>query len=300
MSGLGLALSAVIGMSLGFFGGGGSILTVPLFVYVFALEPKVAIASSLVVVSIASFSGAIQHARAGNVRLRTAGIFGGAGIAGAYAGGRLSVWVDGRILLLLFAAVMIGTALAMWRGRREPSAATERAVAPVKLALQGAVVGMFTGLVGAGGGFLIVPALALFGGLSMSAAVGTSLVIIVANSLAGFAGYAAHVTIDWLLVAAVSAVAVAGSFAGSMLSHRIDPAALRRAFAGFVLAMGALILVREGQLVVETAGEALPSTIPQLVFVLLVLVVGVVTGRASRAAGSETAGESHFREGGGI
>ena len=305
MHALGLALSALIGVSLGFFGGGGSILTLPLLVYVFGLEAKTAIASSLLIVSVASLSGAIQHARAGNLRLRTAGVFGSAGMLGAYLGGRLSALVDGGFLLMLFATVMIGTALAMWRGRKAPRHAPgakgdEADFAPGKLALQGAIVGSFTGLVGAGGGFLIVPALALWGGLPMPAAVGTSLLIIVANSLAGFAGYSAHVSIDWPLVASVSGVAVVGSFGGSLLAQHVDPAKLRRAFAGFVLAMGALILVREGQLVMQTAGEALPSTLPQLVFVLFALAIGIAAGRASRGTGVADLPEQHFREGDGI
>ncbi len=299
MIALGLLLAAAIGLSLGFFGGGGSILTVPLLVYVFGLEPKVAIASSLVIVAVASLSGALQHARAGNVQPRTAVAFGVAGLAGAYLGGRVSAWVDGELLLVLFAAVMIGTALAMWRGRRgvQPS---PTGVAPATLAVQGSVVGAFTGLVGAGGGFLIVPALAIWAGLPMPAAVGTSLAIIVANSLAGFAGYAAHVSVDWGLVAAVAAVAVAGSFAGSSLARRVDPASLRRAFAGFVLVMGAVILVREGQLVVRATSEALPSTFPQLVFVLLVLAAGIAAGRSSRAVAAPTIADVRFEEGDGI
>jgi hypothetical protein len=297
---LGLALSALIGLSLGFFGGGGSILTLPLLVYVFGLEPKVAIASSLLIVAVASSFGVIQHARAGNVQLRTAALFGGAGIAGAYLGGRLSAWVDGRILLMLFAAVMIGTALAMWRGRKSSITAPGAQYAPMKLALQGVIVGSFTGLVGAGGGFLIVPALALWGGLPMPAAVGTSLVIIVANCLAGFVGYSAHVAIDWPLVAAISAVAVAGTVVGSRLSQRVDPAMLRRGFAAFVLLMGATILVREGQLVAQTAREALPATLPQLAFVLLALGIGIAAGRASRPTGAEGVSEFNFLEGDGI
>jgi uncharacterized membrane protein YfcA len=296
---LGLALAALIGISLGFFGGGGSILTVPLLVYVFGLDPKVAIASSLLVVAVASLSGALQHARAGNVQLRTALVFGAAGLLGAYLGGRASAWVEGELLLVLFAAVMIATALAMWRGRRG-TAPSDTRPSPGRLAVQGAVVGGFTGLVGAGGGFLIVPALVLWAGLPMPAAVGTSLAIIVGNSLAGFAGTTAHVAIDPPLVASVAAVAVAGSFGGSQLARRVDPAALRRGFATFVLAMGAVILVREGQLVVRTTSEALPGTWPQLVFVLLVLAAGVAAGRASRAVSAPTVADLRFEQGDGI
>jgi uncharacterized membrane protein YfcA len=289
MSALGLALSVLIGVSLGFFGGGGSILTVPLLVYVFGLEPKPAIAASLLIVALASISGAAQHARAGNVRLRTALVFGAAGMAGAYLGGRGAAWIDGRVLLLLFAGMMLVTSVAMWRGRRAATAPDAGRHAALMLAAQGLAVGVFTGLVGAGGGFLIVPALALWAGLPMPAAIGTSLVVIVFNSVAGFVGYASHVVVDPGLVAAVAGCAIVGSFAGARLAHAVDPASLRRAFAGFVLVMAAGILVREGSLVAAAAGAALPGTLPQLIFVLLMLGVGILLGRASRPTRSEQA-----------
>jgi uncharacterized membrane protein YfcA len=262
---IGLLLSALIGVSLGFFGGGGSILTVPLLVYFFRLDPKPAIASSLLIVTIASLSGALQHWRAGNLRARTGLVFGAAGVVGAYLGGRAGAFVDGRVLLVLFAAMMAMTALAMWRGRRGPATRDADRGAAWKLVLQGLAVGGFTGLVGAGGGFLIVPSLVLWAGLPMPAAVGTSLFVIVLNSLAGFAGYAAHVTVDYGLVAAVAACAVAGSFAGSRLTHLVEPDSLRRAFAVFVLVMAAVILVREVGLAVRAgASVALvqPSPVP--------------------------------------
>jgi hypothetical protein len=300
MDPLGLLLSGLIGVSLGFFGGGGSILTVPLLVYVFGLAPKQAIASSLLIVAVASLSGAVQHARAGNLRLRTALDFGGAGMLGAYAGGRASAFVDGRILLLLFAAMMMLTAVGMWRGRRRPAGATANSVSRPRLLLQGLAVGSFTGLVGAGGGFLIVPALVLFAGLPMGAAVGTSLLIIVANCVAGFSGYVTHVVVDLRLVAAVAGCAVVGSFAGSRLAQAVDPTLLRRSFAGFVLAMGALIMAREGVLVVETAGQALPATLPQLLFAALMLAVGVAAGRVSRGPSAEPTEREIFDEGAGI
>jgi uncharacterized membrane protein YfcA len=259
---LGLALSLLIGVSLGFFGGGGSILTVPLLVYVFGLEPKQAIASSLVIVAISSVSGAVQHWRAGNVRWQVALFFGLAGMAGAYTGG-------------------VATSIAMWIGRRMPTRSTP-GWSPGKLLLQGFTVGLFTGLVGAGGGFLIVPALALWAGIPMPVAVGTSLLVIVLNCIAGFTGYVGHVAVDYSLVAAVSAVAISGTFVGSRLALRIDPGSLRRAFAGFVLAMATLILVRESEAVLESAGAALPSTWPQLLFTVLMLSLGVMLGRFSQ------------------
>jgi hypothetical protein len=278
---LGYALSALVGIALGFFGGGGSILTVPLMAYVFGLEPKVAIASSLLVVGAASASAAAQHWRAGNVDARTALLFGAAGMTGAYAGGRAATFLDGSLLLLMFAVMMAITAVAMWRGRRAPS---EGAVhrAPLRLVAQGLAVGLFTGLIGAGGGFLIVPALALWAGLPMRRAVGTSLAIIVMNAAAGFAGYASHVAVPWRLVGFVALVAIAGSFAGAMLAHRVNPASLRRAFAGFVLAMAALILAREVDRWASDALAALPRTGPQLLFAALMLGLGLGAGRASR------------------
>jgi len=296
---LGLALSILIGVSLGFFGGGGSILTVPLFVYVFGLEPKVAIASSLLVVGVASLTAALQHWRAGNVDLRTGLLFGAAGMCGAYLGGRAGASIDGALLMLLFASMMALTALAMWRGRRTPRpGAAHRA--PVRLVAQGLAVGLFTGLIGAGGGFLIVPALALWAGLPMPIAVGTSLLVIVMNTAAGFAGYAAHVAVDARLVAAISACAIAGSFLGTAFARRVDPARLRRAFAGFVLTMAAVILVREADQWAQSAREALPHSAPQLVFAMFVLGAGIAAGRASRSAGSDPLVERGYEEGAGI
>jgi hypothetical protein len=296
---VGLLLSAAIGISLGFFGGGGSILTVPLLVYVFGLEPKQAIASSLLIVGIASLSAAWQHWRAGNVRVREGMLFGAAGMAGAYLGGRASAFLDGGLLLLLFAAMMLLTAGAMWRSRRADAPAPRPARAPWKLAAQGLAVGSFTGLVGAGGGFLIVPALALFAGLPMPAAIGTSLGVIVLNSAAGFTGYASHVDVDPMLVAAVAASAVAGSLAGARLARRVDPTSLRRAFASFVLGMACLILVREGALVAQTAAAALPATLPQLLFALVALAIGIAAGRVSKAAARKIQ-EPVYGDGGGI
>ncbi len=281
MAALGYALSVLVGVALGFFGGGGSILTVPLMAYVFGLEAKVAIASSLLVVGGASLSAAAQHWRAGNVDVRTALLFGAAGMLGAYAGGRVATFLDGSLLLLMFAVMMAITAVAMWRGRRAPDESAVRR-APARLVAQGLAVGLFTGLIGAGGGFLIVPALALWAGLPMQRAVGTSLAIIVMNTAAGFAGYASHVEVPWRLVGFVTLAAVAGSFVGSAFARRVNPAAVRRAFAGFVLAMAALILVREVDRWASDALAALPRSGPQLVFAALLLALGLAAGRASR------------------
>jgi len=296
---LGLALAILIGVSLGFFGGGGSILTVPLLVYVFGLDPKVAIASSLLIVGTASLFAAFQHWRAGNLRPVEGAAFGLAGMVGAYLGGRAGAYVDGGILLLLFASMMAITSVGMWRGRRQVQPQSGPP-AYRRLMLQGLAVGSFTGLVGAGGGFLIVPALALWARLPMPAAVGTSLFVIVLNCAAGFAGYAAHVDIDARLVGAVAATAVAGSFLGARLAHVVSPASLRRAFALFVGVMALAILGREGPLVARTLVSALPHTGPQLVFALFMLAVGLLAGRASTGSLTPSYPEGRFHEGDGI
>lgn len=295
----GLVLAVAVGVTLGFFGGGGSILMVPLLVYGFGLDARTAIATSLVVVGAASASGAVQHARAGHVRVRTALWFGVAGMAGAYLGGRAAAHVAPSLLLLLFAAMMVLTALAMWRGAAAPATA-DTGRSPLRLAGQGLVVGLFTGLVGAGGGFLIVPALVLWAGLPMPTAVGTSLLVIVLNATAGFAGHLSHVRVDPALAGGVTLAAIAGSLVGARLAHRVDPGSLRRSFAALVLGMAALIGVREADAWLESARTALPHSIPQLVFVVVVLGLGIAAGRVSRRGGGDPLAERAFDQGAGI
>jgi uncharacterized protein len=246
MTVLTIALAVLVGLTLGMLGGGGSILTVPLLVYVAGLDAKAAIATSLLVVGVTSAVGAVSHARAGRVQWRTGLIFGAAGMVGAYAGGRVAHYIPGEILLLAFAAMMIATSVAMLRGRREVDAGKVHDQLPVaRVLLDGVVVGLVTGLVGAGGGFLVVPALALLGGLSMPVAVGTSLVVIAIKSLGGLAGYLTSVSIDWGLALAVTAAAVAGALLGGRLAGRIAPDHLRQAFGWFVLVMGTVIVAQE-------------------------------------------------------
>ena len=241
------ALSALMGLTLGLLGGGGSILSVPILLYVVGMGAKEAIAISLLVVGATSAVCAVQHARAGHVHWKTGLVFGAVGMVGAYLGGLAAAYVAGTTLLMLFAAMMVAAAVAMLRKR--PTTA-EAAPARVdrslwKAALEGLAVGAITGLVGAGGGFLVVPALLLFGGMGMRAAVGTSTLVIAMKSFAGFAGHAAHVSIDWRLAALVTGFAVAGSIVGTRLVNRIEPARLRRGFGVFVLAMAGLIVYRQ-------------------------------------------------------
>jgi hypothetical protein len=268
-------LSLLIGVSLGLLGGGGSILTLPILVYVLDVEPKRAIAMSLFVVGVTSATGAVAHARAGRVRYRTGLVFGVTAMAGAYAGGQVARFVPATMLLVAFGALMLTTSLAMMRGRR----ATGAPAADVKVGKvlgTGAAVGVVAGLVGAGGGFLIVPALALFGGLAMPEAVGTSLLVIALQSFAGFAGHAGHVQLDWTLSLIVTGAAVAGSFAGARLGRDLSPDALRRGFAWFVLAMALFLL---GKQIPATAVAGLRAHFAVLAGVSALPVVAVLLAR---------------------
>ncbi|WP_406065872.1 sulfite exporter TauE/SafE family protein [Micromonospora sp. NBC_00860] len=241
-----IGLAVLIGVSLGLLGGGGSILAVPLLVYVADLPTKEAIATSLLVVGATSVVGVLPHARANRVRWRTGLIFGFAGMVGAYIGGRLAGFIPAAFLLSGFAVMMLATAVTMIRGRRDTKGrAVPHELPMLRVILDGLVVGLVTGLVGAGGGFLVVPALALLGGLPMPVAVGTSLVVIAMKSFAGLAGYLSSVNIDWNLAAAVTLAAVAGSVAGGRLAGRIPADVLRKSFGWFVVVMGVLVLVQQ-------------------------------------------------------
>ncbi|WP_027661292.1 sulfite exporter TauE/SafE family protein [Salinispora fenicalii] len=241
-----VGLAVLIGLSLGLLGGGGSIFAVPLLVYVASLPAKEAIATSLLVVGVTSVIGVLPHARAGRIRWRTGLLFGAAGMVGAYVGGRLAAFVPEAVLLTGFAVMMLATATAMIRGRRGASGPTVPRELPVRrVLLYGVVVGLVTGIVGAGGGFLVVPALALLGGLPMSVAAGTSLVVIAMKSFAGLAGFLSSVSIDWGLAAAVTTAAVAGSLAGARLAGRVPEVVLRRTFGGFVVVAGVFMLVQQ-------------------------------------------------------
>ncbi|MBU8860566.1 MULTISPECIES: sulfite exporter TauE/SafE family protein [unclassified Micromonospora] len=241
-----LAGAVLIGVTLGLLGGGGSILAVPLLVYVADLPAKEAIATSLLVVGVTSAVAVLPHARANRVRWRTGLIFGVAGMTGAYAGGRLAEFVPAGVLLTGFALMMLATAVAMLRGRKPVEGRPVPHELPMlRVVGDGVVVGLVTGLVGAGGGFLVVPALALLGGLPMPVAVGTSLVVIAMKSFAGLAGYLSSVQIHWGLAAGVTAAAVVGSLLGGRLAGRIPADLLRRGFGWFVVVMGVFVLAQQ-------------------------------------------------------
>ena len=264
MAPLGFALAAVAGLLLGLLGGGGSILTVPLLVYVFGLEAKRAIAVSLGVVGVVSLFGAIGHWRAGRVNGRVAMLFGGVAMAGTYGGARLAAFVSAPAQLAVFAAAMLVAAAFMLRptpsgSERTPGSPQASLLVAASAAL---AVGVFTGMVGIGGGFLVVPALVGLVGLPMKEAIGTSLAVIAMNASAGLAGYAGHVDPPWTVLAGFIAAASIGMVAGTFLVGRVPAAALRRAFAVCLILVGTSILIHNRHVLVSAAPAAAPERAP--------------------------------------
>jgi len=260
------------GVVLGLFGSGGSIIALPALLYLLHVEPKSAIAMSLGVVGVTATITAIDNWRRGNVVIRVALVFGLFGVMGTFAGARLGLLTPVVIQLGLFAVVMYAAAWRMLKpARLSPAgpASADGVVASADgtvafrschdffspcmghIALHGIGVGILTGLVGVGGGFLIVPALVLLSGIPMKQAVGTSLAIVAAKSYAGFAGYMGGVPIDYALMGAFTAVTVVGSFIGTRLAGRVSQAALKKAFAWFLVVVATYILLKSvvGELV---------------------------------------------------
>jgi uncharacterized membrane protein YfcA len=260
----GYIASIAIGISLGLIGGGGSILTVPVLVYLFSVDAVSATAYSLFIVGLTSAVGSLTYFQKGLVNVKTSIVFGIPSIAAVFA---TRAWIvpaipkevfhvgefvvtKSLLLMLLFAILMIAASYSMIKKDKTPKTdttnqpETQQFNYPLIL-LEGSVVGVLTGLVGAGGGFLIIPALVVLSKLPMKEAIGTSLVIIAAKSLIGFFGEGSETVIDWMFLAKVSGFAMAGIFIGSALSKKIDGAKLKPAFGWFVLVMGIYIIVKE-------------------------------------------------------
>jgi uncharacterized membrane protein YfcA len=237
-----------IGISLGLLGSGGSILTVPVLVYLVGQDEKVAIAGSLFIVGSIALAGSLQFIRAGFINWRSVAIFGLPGMAGTYIGAAIAAYVSGLTQLALFAVVMLLASYLMLRPIKL-SGGNHAPRAMWKIAGDGLVVGIVTGLVGVGGGFLIVPALVLLGGLSMHHAVATSLVIIALKSFSGFYKYLdvlseQDLSLDWPVLWLVTLLGIAGSIVGSRLARRVHQDRLKRWFGYFLIVMGIYILAR--------------------------------------------------------
>ena len=266
--------AVLMGLSLGLIGGGGSILTVPILVYLFQVDAVLATAYSLFIVGLTSLVGSVSHVRLGNVHWRTAIVFGIPSIISVFltrsylvpripdpimtfgqdpSGGAALVITKSVGLLLLFAVIMVMAAYSMIKPAKKSGDNTLKKAEDVQpqfnyplILAEGAIVGLVTGLVGAGGGFLIIPALVLLAKLPMKQAVGTSLMIIAAKSLIGFVGdMRGNEVIDWSFLGVFSSIAVVGILLGSWLSKRIPGEKLKPAFGWFVLVMGTYIIIKE-------------------------------------------------------
>ncbi len=255
--------ATLIGLSLGLLGSGGSILTVPVLVYLLRHEDKAAIAESLAIVGGIALAGAIPYAWHRRIHWRSVVWFGVPGMAGTYLGAAIARYVPGAVQLGVFALVMLWAAWMMARSTNGPAPAGEASNhrAAWKIVADGLAVGVLTGFVGVGGGFLIVPALVLLGGLPMSAAVGTSLLIIAMKSGSGFVKYlevlgALELRVDWLVVGSFILVGAVGTFIGGSFGRRLDQRVLRRVFAGFLVLMGIFILARETPRLIAEARPA--------------------------------------------
>jgi uncharacterized membrane protein YfcA len=249
---IGLLLAVLVGLSVSLLGGGGAILAVPVFVYVLGFATKEAVAASLAVVGATSLSGAVWHWRENRARPHVALVFGIFAMAGAYIGAWLAVFFSSPAQLTLLAVVMGVAAFFMFRDNKSdeaeedteyenPSIAQVPLGRAIGLAVLSVAIGALTGLVGVGG-FLMVPALVLVGQVPTKEALGTSLLVIVMISAAGFAGYLGTVEIQWGLMALFTTLAVAGSFAGAYLVRFVPQVTLRKLFAGFLILMAVFIL----------------------------------------------------------
>lgn len=244
-------LALLIGVLLGMLGGGGSVLLVPVLLYVLKLSPKDALATSQLVMAVTTLVAMLLHARAGRVVFATGVIFGLSGMVGSYLGGRVAHHIPAKLLLAGFVVLMVTSAVQMLRAKRSASGdaggsdadSTNAASWPMGAAI-GFPTGLIAGMLGAGGGFLVVPALTLFGGLTMPQAVGTSLLVIAMQSFAGAMGYLGHATVDGKLVSVLASSMSASSLIGGILSQRVPALFLRRLFALLLLSVALLMLLR--------------------------------------------------------
>jgi uncharacterized membrane protein YfcA len=245
MNTLALLGAALIGLSLGLTGAGGSIITLPVLVYLAGIAPKEAVGLSLFIVGAAALVGALQRLRGGGIHPKAALMFALSGMIGAAGGARLTPFVSPQALMVIFAVLMLVVAVNMLIGKNdELSPASE--CKPVRCLFAGLAVGVLTGFIGVGGGFLLVPALVKFAKLPLRQATGTSLAIIAFNSASGFLGHFGEAPTRWPLAFLFAGIAAVGVLAGTVLSNRLPVARLRQGFAILVIATGAFVLWQNG------------------------------------------------------
>lgn len=258
---IGYVASLLIGISLGLIGGGGSVLTVPVMVYLFGLQPILAVSYSLFVVGSTSLVGALNSIRKQQVNVPAALLFGASSVVTVFLTRKFLMPViperiasignivitESVLTMVLFAVLMLFASISMIYNKKVVSEEKEcpNCIRFVNLALYGVGIGLVTGLLGAGGGFLLIPALVLLLRLPMKKAVGTSLLIIAVNSLIGFLGDLGHFSIDWFFLLKITTIAIIGIFIGSTISKKISGSKLRKGFGWFVLVMGIYIMLKE-------------------------------------------------------
>lgn len=280
-----LTLSLLIGLLLGLLGGGGSILTLPMLVYVLAVDAKSAVLTSFVVVGLSSLMALIPHARRSSVCWKSGLMFGVSGMTGSYSSAQLAAHFSSSLLMCLFGLISLVTGLLMLLGKPRAQVTsiprTTLSVCPLnipflRVLFDGFWVGAVTGLVGVGGGFLIVPALTLLVGLPMQGAVGTSLLIIFMNAAAGLLGYSQHADLNLPLTGLVASGAIIGSALGGWASDKINPAWLRRGFALMVLAVAVYVLTQSINLQFIDAVQVCLSDPQILQYLALGFLVGIL------------------------
>lgn len=260
----GYIASALIGVALGLIGGGGSILTVPVMVYLFGVTPLLATSYSLFIVGSTSLIGSVSNFRNGLINLKATFFFGTASVITVFATRRFLVPMiptkiitigtfivtESFLTMVMFGLLMLVASISMIRDKGDdgPDKECSDCIKFFKLLGYGVSIGLVTGLLGAGGGFLLIPALVFLVKLPIKKAIGTSLAIIAMNSLFGFAGDIGHFNIDWVFLLSITGIAVAGIFIGGLLNKKIPGEKLKKGFGWFVLVMGIYILVRETSL----------------------------------------------------